>query len=47
MDGSDDIYGYGGAGNDKIIGGLHTNSMVAFGGFGDDKIWAINPEQRG
>ena len=47
MDGSTDIYGHGGTGNDKLIGGLHTNSMDLYGDDGDDKIWAINPEQRG
>lgn len=40
-------YGYGGDGNDKLIGGLATNVMLLDGGPGDDKIWMINPEQRG
>ena len=44
LDGSADLYGYGGAGNDKVVGGLHTNSSVLHGGFGDDKVWGINPE---
>ena len=40
-------YGYGGDGNDKLIGGLATNTLRLDGEAGDDKIWMINPEQRG
>lgn len=40
-------YGFGGDGNDKIIGGLATYGARYEGNAGDDKIWMINPEQRG
>lgn len=41
-------YGFGGGGNDKIIGGgLYTLDQFLFGGDGDDKIFTINPSQRG
>ena len=37
---------FGGPGNDKIIGGITTDQYL-YGDEGDDKIWVINPEQRG
>ena len=57
-DGDDDIidfgdhnYGHigrGGYGNDKIIGGIvGAGGQDLYGEEGDDKIWMINPEQRG
>ena len=39
--------GYGGDGNDKLIGGIATALQRLYGDDGDDKIWMINPEQRG
>ena len=46
-DGNYGDYGYGGNGNDKIIGGMATDYGRYYGNAGDDKIWMINPEQRG
>ena len=41
-------YGFGGGGNDKIIGGGQWEfNQKLYGGDGDDKIFAINPSQRG
>ena len=41
-------YGFGGGGNDKIIGGgLYEDEQRLYGGDGDDKIFMINPSQRG
>lgn len=40
-------YGYGGDGNDKIIGGIASSAQKLYGDDGDDKIWMINPKQRG
>lgn len=40
-------FGYGGYGNDKIIGGIASSEQKLYGNEGDDKIWMINPEQRG
>ena len=45
-DGSLSNYGFGGSGNDKIIGGSYMTNQKLYGGHGDDKIWVINPEQR-
>jgi len=35
---------YGQGGNDKIIGGIGVSEYL-YGGDGDDKIWAHNPDQ--
>ena len=41
-------YGFGGGGNDKIIGGASFKGVqYLYGGDGDDKILMINPSQRG
>ena len=45
-DGNYGDYGWGGLGNDKIIGGLAYGYGRYYGEEGDDKIWMINPEQR-
>ena len=41
------IVAYGQGGNDKLIGGIgHTATLeTLYGGDGDDKVWAHNPEQ--
>ena len=47
-DGNYANYAFGNGGNDKIIGGgLFKNQQILSGGDGDDKIFAINPSQRG
>ena len=47
-DGNYANYAFGNGGNDKIIGGgLFENEQFLSGGDGDDKIFAINPSQRG
>ena len=47
-DGNYANYAFGNGGNDKIIGGgLFEDEQALYGGDGDDKIFAINPSQRG